>query len=122
MAHCCHLLAHSLKVLPKSLIAVGFALAALSTQAQQPFNTDDIGVTDYHKFHMEFANEYDWLRQENLPNLRQNTANFKVAFGAWHHLEVGLDEQLLAISNQPTVFLPHTAFGYGDVDFSVKYN
>jgi hypothetical protein len=90
--------------------------------AQQPFNTDDIGVTDYHKFHMEFANEFDWLRSQNLPNLRQDTANLKFAFGAWHHVEVGLDEQLLAISTQPTGFLPRTAFGYGDVDFSVKYN
>jgi len=93
-----------------------------TAHAQQPFNTDDIGVTDYHKFHMEFANEFDWLRSENLPNLRQDTANLKFAFGAWHHVEVGLDEQLIAISNQPTIFLPHTAFGYGDVDFSVKYN
>lgn len=90
--------------------------------SQQPFNTDDIGVTDYHKFHMEFANEFDWLRQDNLPNLRQDTANLKFAFGAWHHVEVGFDEQLIAISNQPTIFLPHTAFGFGDVDFSVKCN
>lgn len=105
------------------LICILFGVVApLPVLAQQPFNTDDVGVTDYHKYHMEFSNEFDWLRRANLPNLSQNTANAKLAFGIVHNVEVGLDEQLLAIHNTPNAFLPRTAFGYGDVDFSIKWN
>ena len=110
--------------MPKRLILflVFYAMVIAAAHAQQPFNTDDIGVTDYHKAHMEFSNEFDWLRRANLPNVSQNTVNMKFAFGILHNVEAGLDEQLLAINNTPTTFLPRTAFGYGDVDFSIKYN
>lgn len=37
------------------------------------------------------------------------------------HLEVGFDDQLLNIFNAPTPFLPRTAFGFGDLDMSVKW-
>jgi hypothetical protein len=90
--------------------------------AQQPFNTDDADVTDYHKLHMEMANEYDVLQRSSFPNLRQNTANMKVAYGLVKHLEVGLDEQLISIYNAPDPSVQRSVFGYGDIDFSVKYN
>jgi len=106
--------------LAASLAAV--MLAPLSLFAQQPFNTDDADVTDYHKLHMEVANEYDTLQKISFPNLRQNTANVKFAYGIVRHVEIGLDEQLISIFNAPNPSVPRKAVGYGDIDFSVKYN
>jgi hypothetical protein len=71
---------------------------------------------------MEMANEYDVLQKSSLPNVRQNTANVKFAYGLFKGVEVGLDEQLIRIGNAPDPVLPRVAFGYGDVDFSIKYN
>ena len=88
---------------------------------QQPFNTDDAEVTPKGKWHFEFADEYDELRAINFPNLRQNTANFKFAYGIRENVEVGLDNQLLGLFNGPDPNLPRTAVGFGDLDFSVKY-
>ena len=90
--------------------------------AQAPFYTDDIGVAEKDHWHFEFNNEYDWLQKSAVPNLRQNTANFKVSYGLINNLEVGFDNQLITIFNSPTSFLPETAFGYGDLDLSVKWN
>lgn len=97
---------------------------AFSTRvaAQAPFYTDDIGVAEQGRWHLEVNNEYDWLQKSAVPNLRQNTANFKASYGLIKNLEVGFDNQLIAIFNSPTPFLPTTAFGYGDLDLSVKWN
>ena len=102
-----------------------FALCcAFSSQAaaQAPFYTDDIGVAEQGHLHLEANNEYDWLQKSAAPNLRQNTANLKVSYGLINNLEVGFDNQLITISNDVTPFLPETAFGYGDLDLSVKWN
>jgi hypothetical protein len=90
--------------------------------AQAPFYTDDIGVAERGHLHFEFNNEYDWLRESAFPNLRQNTTNFKTSYGLFNNVEVGFDNQLISIFNSPTDFLPRTAFGYGDLDLSVKWN
>src|SRR4030081_3725427 len=90
--------------------------------AREPFNTDDADVTEYHKIHMELANEYDVLQKSSFPNLRQNTANLKFAYGIFKGMEIGFGEQAISISNAPDPILPRKVFGYGDVDFSVKYN
>src|SRR4030081_324980 len=90
--------------------------------AREPFNTDDADVTAIHKIHMEMANEYDVLQANSFPNLRQNTANLKFAYGILKGVEVGLDEQLISIHNAPDPVLPRKVFGYGDIDFSIKYN
>ncbi len=97
-------------------------LAVLPARAQAPFVTDDVGVAEYHRFHFEFNNEYDILQDSAVPNLRQNTANFKFSYGLLHNLEVGFDNQLLGILNAPSTFLPRSAVGYGDLDLSVKWN
>lgn len=90
-------------------------------EAQQPFNTDDAEVTPKGKLHLEAADEFDQLRQSNFPNIRQNTANFKFAYGIIENMEVGLDNQILALYNGVDPNLPRTALGFGDLDFSVKY-
>jgi Putative MetA-pathway of phenol degradation len=85
--------------------------------AQLPFYTDDTGVTDPGKLHFEFFNEYDAL-QLQYPNLRQNTANFKLNYGLPHNLELDVDFPYLAIyraaGNQPSS-------GVGDTNMGIKW-
>jgi hypothetical protein len=85
--------------------------------AQLPFYTDDIGVTDRGMWHFEFSNEYDAL-QLQYPNLRQNTANFKLNYGLPHHLELDIDAPYLNIErsqgNQPSS-------GVGDTNLGIKW-
>ena len=86
--------------------------------AQLPFYTDDTGVTEPGKWHFEFFNEYDAL-QLQVPNLRQNTANFKLNYGLPHNLEVDVDSPYLSIyrtsGNQPSN-------GIGDTNLGIKAN
>lgn len=107
------------------LLMIAFFAAVFSMVqaafAQQPFNTDDADVTDHHKWHLEVANEFDKLNPENLPNLRQNTFNFKFAYGVIKNVEIGFDNQLITIQSAPDPFQPRTAFGWGDADFSIKW-
>ena len=86
--------------------------------AQLPFYTDDTGVTERGKWHFEFFNEYDAL-QLQVPNLRQNTANFKLNYGLPYNLEVDVDSPYLSIyrttGNQPSN-------GIGDTNLGLKAN
>ena len=86
--------------------------------AQLPFYTDDTAVTERGKWHFEFFNEYDAL-QLQYPNLKQNTANFKLNYGLPHNLEVDVDSPYLSIyrsaGNQPST-------GVGDTNLGLKAN
>ena len=85
--------------------------------AQLPFYTDDTGVTDRGKWHFEFSNEYDAL-QHQYPNLRQNTANFKLNYGLPHNLELDLDAPYLSIDRAAT---KPSSSGLGDADMGIKW-
>jgi len=87
--------------------------------AQLPFYTDDPDVTDRGKFHFEFFNEFDALQHPQFPNLRQNTANFKLNYGLPHNLEIDLDIPHLAIFR--AVGNPGSAGG-GDTNLGLKWN
>ena len=89
--------------------------------AQQPFYTDDADVTDKKKFHFQLSNEYDILQRSAYPSLRQNTTVFELDYGLWNGVEIGVDGPLIAISNS-RVTTPKTPFGFGDLDFHIKYN
>jgi hypothetical protein len=84
--------------------------------AQLPFYTDDTGVTERGKWHFEFFNEYDAL-QLQYPNVKQNTANFKLNYGLPHNLEIDVDSPYLSIyrsaGNQPSK-------GVGDTNMGIK--
>jgi len=84
--------------------------------AQLPFYTDDTGVTDPGKWHFEFFNEYDALQLQD-PNLRQNTANFKLNRGLPHHLELDIDAPYLVISRAPG---NQPSRGGGDTNLGIK--
>ena len=85
-------------------------------RAQLPFYTDDTGVTERGQWHFEFFNEYDAL-QLQYPNLKQNTANFKLNYGLPHRLEVDVDVPYLSIyrtaGSEPST-------GVGDTNLGIK--
>ena len=59
-------------------------LMARPVVAQLPFYTDDPAVTEAGVLHFEFFNEFDGLQSSQFPDLRQNTANFKINYGLKH--------------------------------------
>jgi hypothetical protein len=89
-----------------------------SSQAQLPFYTDDTEVTGRGTLHFEFSNEYDALHSSEYPDLRQNTANFKVNYGLPHGLELDFDAPHLSIYRARTT---PSASGIGDADLGVKW-
>jgi hypothetical protein len=98
------------------LFAVGHAALLV---AQMPFYTDDPDVTDRGTLHFEFYNEYDGLQSSQYPDLRQNTANFKLNYGLPLNLELDVDAPYLAIYRSPGTA---TSSGVGDTDMGIKWN
>ena len=84
-----------------------------------PFYTDNADVTDRGTLHFEFFNEFDGLQSAQFPDLRQNTANFKINYGLPHDLEFDLDFPYLAIYRASG---SQTSAGFGDTDMGVKWN
>lgn len=85
--------------------------------AQLPFYTDDPSVTEPGILHFEFFNEFDFL-QLQYPNLRQNTANYKLNYGLPFNLEVDLDAPYLAIYR--AIGIPGST-GVGDTNLGIKW-
>jgi outer membrane putative beta-barrel porin/alpha-amylase len=85
--------------------------------AQLPFYTDDPAVTESGKWHFEFFNEFDVL-QLQYPNLRQNTANYKLNYGLPFNLELDIDAPYLAIFRAVGTA---DAVGTGDTNLGVKW-
>jgi hypothetical protein len=100
-----------------------FALCAVchpgALLAQMPFYTDNPDVTDRGTLHFEFFNEIDGLQSAQYPNLRQNTANYKLNYGLPHNLELDVDVPFLAIYRTDG---QHNSSGGGDTDTGVKWN
>jgi hypothetical protein len=92
--------------------------AAAPLHAQLPFYTDDPAVTDTGKWHFEFFNEYDDLQNSQFPNMRQNTANYKLNYGLPHNLEVDLDSPYLGIYRALQF---GTSAGFGDTNLGIKW-
>ena len=104
------------------LSSTGILLFIFSpARAQQPFYTDNADVTDKKKFHLQISNEYDILQRSSYPSLRQNTSVFELDYGLLNGVEIGVDGPLIAISNS-RIATPKTVFGFGDLDFHIKYN
>jgi len=100
---------------PRSFLLLLWIAGPLA--AQLPFYTDDPAVTERGKFHFEFFNEFDAL-QLQYPNVRQNTANYKLNYGLPHNLELDVDVPYLAIFR--AVDVPD-AVGGGDTNLGVKW-
>ena len=109
-----------------TLSSLGFVLllfmpGVAAVKAQQPFITDNADVTDRKKFHFQLGNEFDILQRSAYPSLRQNTTVFELDYGLWNGVEIGVDGPLIAISNSG-ITTPKSVFGFGDLDFHLKYN
>jgi hypothetical protein len=100
------------------LLIFGFC-ATESLPAQLPFYTDDPAVTEKGKWHFEFFNEFDALQSPQFPNLRQNTANYKLNYGLPYNLELDLDAPYLAIFRAVG---SQTSTGMGDTNLGIKWN
>jgi hypothetical protein len=101
---------------PLSVVLCACSFAA-PLAAQLPFYTDDPAVTEPGKFHFEFFDEFDAL-QLQYPNIRQNTANYRLNYGLPHNLELDVDVPYLAILR--AVGTPD-AFGGGDTNLGIKW-
>ena len=88
-------------------------------RAQMPFYTDNADVTGAGTLHFEFFNEYDGLQSAQYPDLRQNTANYKLNYGLPHRLELDVDAPYLSIFRAPG---SQTSDGPGDTDMGIKWN
>ena len=102
------------------LFALWIQCHAASLFAQQPFFTDDAAVTAPGIVHFEFFNEIDGLQSSQYPNLRQNTANFKLNYGLPHDLELDVDVPYISISR--AAGMKPSSSGPGDTDFGIKWN
>ena len=100
------------------LILLSAPVGPAPVRAQLPFYTDDTEFTAPGTLHFEFSNEYDALQSSEYPDLRQNTANFKVNVGLPHRLELDFDAPHLSIYRAGTV---PSASGIGDADLGVKW-
>jgi hypothetical protein len=99
------------------LILLCASCTAAPLAAQLPFYTDDPAVTAQGRWHFEFFNEFDIL-QRQYPNVRQNTANYKLNYGLPFHLELDVDAPYLAIYRAAGV---PGSFGGGDTDMGIKW-
>jgi Putative MetA-pathway of phenol degradation len=93
-------------------------LCAAPVSAQLPFYTDDPAVTETGKWHFEFFNEFDDLQHPQFPNLRQNTANYKLNVGLPHNLELDVDSPYVAIYR---ALQTPSSTGAGDTNMGVKW-
>jgi hypothetical protein len=113
--------AYSLMPLPRRILQAQLWTLCLAAplSAQLPFYTDDPAVTERGKFHFEFFNEFDSLQLPQYPNIRQNTANYKLNYGLPYNLELDLDSPYLSIFR--ALGTP-TANGSGDLNLGIKWN
>lgn len=111
----------SKKQLSLLLLFWTFYLYQTSAVAQQPFVTDDADVTPKRHFHFEFSNQFDLLQKSSAPSLKQNTADFELAYGLLHGVEIAIEAPLITIFNQAGT-IPRRPSGVGDTNISLKYN
>ena len=106
--------------MPAAPRLLAFLLCTLGAGAplmsQLPFYTDDPAVTEPGKLHFEFFNEHDAL-QHQFPNVRQNTANYKLNYGLPSSLELDVDVPYLAILRAAAP----DATGGGDTNLGIKW-
>jgi hypothetical protein len=104
---------------PATLLFLSLLIQATPLHAQMPFYTDDPSVTPPKTLHLEIFDEYDGLQSSQFPDERQNTANFKINFSPWSHVELDLDVPYLTIQRAPGTM---SSSGMGDTNLGAKWN
>jgi hypothetical protein len=105
-------------VLAAELLLICCCLAN-AARAQMPFYTDDPSITPIKTVHIELFDEYDGLQSSQFPDERQNTANFKINFSPFSHLELDLDFPYLNIQRAARA---DNAGGFGDTNLGAKWS
>ena len=107
----------------KSILAAAMLLIcccrANPARAQMPFYTDDPSITPIKTIHIEIFDEYDGLQSSQFPDERQNTANFKINFSPFSHLELDLDFPYLHIQRAAGT---DNSGGVGDTNLGAKWS
>jgi hypothetical protein len=106
------------RLFPSFLLSLCALCGGTPLCAQLPFYTDDPAVTETGKWHFEFFDEFDDLQTPQFPNLKQNTANYKLNYGLPHNLELDVDTPYLAIYR--ALQTPNSSGG-GDTNLGVKW-
>lgn len=98
--------------------------AAPPTRAQtqqQPFFTEITDVTEQGQYFLEAITEFDVLRTDARPTVRQNAAYFTVTYGVFRDAEVSVYFPVVTLFNERTA-APRRATGFGDAGYYFKYN
>lgn len=101
------------------MLWLSLSLVSGPLRAQMPFYTDNPAVTEPGKLHVEVFDEFDGLQSSQYPDLRQNTANFRLNFSPIDTLELDIDAPYLTISRAAGV---ETSRGVGDTNLGAKWN
>ncbi len=107
-----------LRLFPLLVLLAVVSCASRPLHAQMPFYTDDTGVTETGKFHIEAFDELDGLQSSQFPDLTQNTANVKLNFSPIHGLELDIDVPYLDIHRAPAA---GSSTGVGDTNLGAKW-
>jgi hypothetical protein len=107
------------RILPVEMLLLSMFFRSGPLHAQMPFYTDDPAVTAPKKLHVEVFDEFDGLQSSQFPDLRQNTANFRINFSPLSRLELDLDAPYLAIYRASG---SQTSRGGGDTNLGAKWN
>ena len=108
-----------LGAIARILLLVSIVLLGASAEAfgQAPFATDDAGVTDAGRWHMELFLVQSGLRERDLPAQAQTTFIASTAYGLFGWLELGVDAPWIEVDQAGE---PDYA-GIGDVNLSAKF-
>lgn len=94
---------------------------ARAQDRQQPFYTEIADVTEPGQYFFEAVSEFDVLRTDARPAVRQNSAYFTISYGVFPNAEVSVFFPVITVFNERT-HGPRTTTGLGDVGYMFKYN
>lgn len=97
------------------------AAAARAQTQQQPFFTEITDATERGQYYFEAISEFDVLRTDARPAVRQNYTYLTITYGVFRDAEVSVFFPVATIFNERTAS-PRTATGLGDVGYYFKYN
>ena len=103
------------------LCLLAFATNAPAQDRQQPFYTEIADVTETGQYYFEAINEFDVLRADARPAVRQNVTYFTVTYGVFRDAEVSVYFPVVTVFNERTAS-PRRATGFGDAGYYFKYN
>lgn len=103
------------------LCVIASAPSARAQDRQQPFYTEIADVTGQGQYYFEAISEFDVLRTDARPAVRQNLAYLTISYGVLPNAEISIFFPVITVFSERTS-RPRTTTGIGDVGYSFKYN